>query len=145
MTELERIFLTSALTICGSVVVLVTGQVIIRFFIDPIIELRRMIGEVADTVIFYANIYANPGVPSKGDSDEASEALRQKASLLQTRAAAVPLYDLFTDLQIIPSSKQISEASRNLIGLSNSVHQGDPAENLNRQKSIRDALSLPEV
>jgi hypothetical protein len=145
MTEMEKIFLTSGLTICGSVLVLVIGQIIIRFFIDPLIELRRMIGEVADTIIFYANIYANPGVASKEDCDEASEFLRQKASLLRARAKAVPLYSLFSFLRIVPGLKDISVASGNLIGLSNSVHKGDPMENRDRQIKIRNALGLPEV
>jgi hypothetical protein len=145
MTELERIILTSSFTICGSVIVLVTGQVIIRFFIDPIIELRKMIGEVADTIIFYANIYANPGLPSEEDCSQASEALRQKASLLRARAKAVPAYGFFSLLRIVPSQKQISEASKNLIGLSNSVRRGDPMVNYDRQQKIREALGLPEV
>lgn len=145
MTELERIILTSGLTICGSVVVLVAGQVVIRFFIDPIIKLREMIGDIADTIIFYASIYANPGVASDEDSDEASDALRQKASLLRARANAVPLYRLFSFFRIVPNQKAIAKASRNLIGLSNSVHQGDAMENHDRQDQIRKALCLPEV
>ena len=145
MTELERIFHTSGLTICGSVIVLVIGQILIRFFIDPIIELREMIGKVADTVIFYANIYANPGVGSKEECHEAMDALRQSASLLRARAMAIPLNSLFAFLRVIPTPKSISEASGKLIGLSNSIHIGDPAENLKLQVSIRHALGLPEV
>lgn len=57
---------TAALTISGSVLVLVTGQLIVRFVIDPIHDQKRHLGEIANALIFYANLYSNPPEPLQG-------------------------------------------------------------------------------
>ena len=145
MTELDKIILTSCLTILGGLLIYVVGQLVSQLFIDPITSLRKAVGEVADTVIFYANIYANPGVVPKETADEAAEALRQKAALLRVRAHAIPWYWLPRLIRLVPSHKEIHEASRSLIGLSNGVHNGDPSHNIKLQQKIRGELSLPEV
>lgn len=53
MSELEKIFFTSALTIFGGVLVYVIGQVTSKFLIDPIHEQKKLIGEIGDSLIFY--------------------------------------------------------------------------------------------
>lgn len=52
MSDLERILLTSALTILGVVVVLVMGQLLSKFLIEPIHELRKVVGEVRFSLAF---------------------------------------------------------------------------------------------
>jgi hypothetical protein len=117
----------------------------IQFFIDPIVEQRKMIGEVADAMVYHANIYANPNSHEEKTVERTAEVLRQKASLLRARSYAVPWYSLLSRLHIVPTMKQISEATRGLIGLSNSIRNGDPRDSLTYQKEIREALRLPEA
>jgi hypothetical protein len=143
MSEIEKIILTSAFTILGGIVVLVIGQILLRFFIEPFFEHRKLIGEIADALIYYANVYGNPGTCSEEVGKEASQSLRQKASLLRARTYAVPWYNFFVLLRLAPHRKSIEEAASNLIGLSNSVYRGDSSVNDERQKKIREALSLP--
>jgi len=143
MTDIASIFLTSSLTICGGVLVVVLGQVFIRFFLDPITDLRKLIGEIADNLVYYGNVYSNPGMAKKDVIDKARIAFRQNASVLTSRAHALPLYPLFSILRVVPRRSHISEASGNLIGLSNSLVQGDPLINHDRDRQIRKSLGLP--
>jgi hypothetical protein len=53
--------MTVALTILSGLGLLVLGQIVIRSFIDPIYEFRKLRGRIADALIFYANLYMNPG------------------------------------------------------------------------------------
>jgi hypothetical protein len=156
MSDLSKILVTSGLTILGGMFVYVAGQVIVRFFIDPYHEYRKTVGEIADALIFYANVYMNPHVGS-GDPnsqtakffDEAAIALRQKASLIRVRAHAIPFYNLFAKCNLVPSWDSIMIASRHLVGLSNSIHRWDvnPGEtmetNVQRRTEIISALRLP--
>jgi NTP pyrophosphatase (non-canonical NTP hydrolase) len=48
------------LTVIIGVSVYVLGEVIIEFYIKPVNELSDTIGEVLDSLVFYANIYTNP-------------------------------------------------------------------------------------
>ena len=143
MSEIEKIFLTSSLTICGGVLVIVFGQVFIRFFLDPITDLRKLLGEIADNLVYFGNVYSNPGVAREELIAKARKVFRQNASLLRSRAHAIPLYPFFVILKLIPRQNHISEASRNLIGLSNSLTQGEPRINHERAQQIRTALGLP--
>ena len=48
--------LTAAITVVLGFVVLVLGQIAQRFFIEPIQEQKRAIGEVGYTDFYYANV-----------------------------------------------------------------------------------------
>jgi len=145
MSDAYRIILTSVATIVGSIFVLVFGQFAIRFFIDPVVEARKAIGEVADVLIFYANIYANPAVVGEARRTEASQALRQQASLLRVRAYAVPVYTLAVFLGLLRPLSAMDSASRSLMGLSNAFSTADYHEVRNLVNEIREALQLPEI
>ncbi len=103
MSDLEKIFLTSGLTIVGGFLVYVFGQIATRFLVDPYHEYRRAIGDIADTLVYYANVYMNSGSGDRERMDEASKTLRQKASLLRVRAYAIPRYAWFAKLNLVPS------------------------------------------
>jgi hypothetical protein len=46
LSDLTKIFLTSALTIIGGITIYVAGQIIARFFIDPLHESGSKAGEI---------------------------------------------------------------------------------------------------
>ncbi len=54
-------YLTASITILGGFIVFVLGQIVVKFFIEPIHEQSKTIGEIAYSLIFYANLYSNPG------------------------------------------------------------------------------------
>lgn len=158
MSELLKIILTSVLTVMVGVTVFVMGQIFVRFFIEPVHELRKAIGDVGDVLIYYAHLYMHPkeitaeaGNWSAGsplppvygeERGGASDALRQKASLLFIRANAVPKYDWFVRLKVIPPWESLKTAHKELINLSNSVSRGNPLVNTERRRVITEALNL---
>ncbi len=158
MSDLLKITLTAAITVGGGVIVLVVGQIIIRFVIDPIHDLNRAIGEVGNALIYYAHLYMNPkqitseaGDYSAGsllppvygvERGEASDALRQKAGLLFSRASAVPKYGWLARIGVIPQWESLKIAHKELINLSNSVSKGNPDANAERRRIIAESLLL---
>ncbi len=123
MSEPYQIILTSSLTIIGGIIIYVGGQIISKFFIEPIHEQKKIIGEIDDALGFYAHIYCNPGIPPKEKIDEASNRFRQLATLLRSKAYLIPWYNLFAKIRIVLKSDSIKDASGELIGLSNSMHR----------------------
>ncbi len=146
MSPTIQIFLTSALTIIGGIVILVVGQLVTRFLIEPIHEQRKIIGEISDALIFYANVTSNPGTHKDEVMEEASKVLREKASMLWTKTLMIPLYNIMIKMKFVRSMSDIDIASRHLIGLSNSVYSsGDGIKNGEKSDAISKALGLPIV
>jgi len=123
MSELYQIILTSSLTIIGGIIIYIGGQIISKFFIEPIHTQKKIIGEIDDALGFYANVYCNPGVLPKKKMDEASNRFRQLATLLRSKAYLIPWYNLFVRIRIVLKSESIKNTSSELIGLSNSIHR----------------------
>jgi hypothetical protein len=143
MSESLKIVLTATLTILGGVTVLVFGEIVTKFFIEPIHELSKLRGEIADSLVFYANVYSSAGTSKKEYMDEASSVLRRQAAQLRARAETVPWYRLWELLHVVPGRANIAEASAGLIGLSNIVYEsGAPLVSVRYRNTIVEALGI---
>jgi len=142
MSDLYKIILTSGLTIFGGVFVYTFGQIISKFFIEPIHDQSRCIGEISDSLIFYANLYHNPGTGKFDDMEKASIVLRQQASLLIAKTNIIRWYSFFEFLMLVLKRSSVIEASKILIGLSNSIHKGVPSDNVDSRKKIEKLLNI---
>lgn len=140
MSELYKIILTSCVTLLGGIFLLI----ILKFFIEPIHEQRKLIGEILDLLIFYANEYANPGSHESPKMDpgetEASRALRRNATQLISKTNVILWYSLWKVLGFVRRREDIQVAYEGLIFLSNSISIGDPIKNLNKAKQITKCL-----
>ncbi len=54
--EFYKIILTSSITLCGGILTLVAGQVLIKFLIEPFQNYVKLISEIADSLVLYANV-----------------------------------------------------------------------------------------
>jgi len=144
MSEVFKIVLTSALTVLGGIAIIVAGQVSTKFFIEPIHEHRRIIGEIAESLLFYAYLYSNPGIGRPEEMNEAQKVFRQQASRLVATSYAIQWRKLPRFLSIsIPGPLDVTEARGCLIGLSNSIHEsGDPRQNREWVEEIRKRLGI---
>lgn len=124
MDDLTKILLTSSATALGAVLVFVVSQLLGRLAIEPIHDLKKLLGEVRYALVFHAQAILTP-VGNRPAEDEASKELRKLACNLQSKVSAVPCYECWAILSrgFLPRRKHAFEASRLLIGLSNSVHQ----------------------
>ncbi len=150
MSDTWKIIVTSAPTVVGGVVILVLGQLAQRFFIEPLHEQAKVIGEIAYALAYHAPIYANPGrtrvVMANGiDLTAATEdALRALASRLIATTTPIRWYGLALFLSL-PSRKDVLEGASKLIGLSNSVRTGTPEGNLKIRNHIMNLLRIAWV
>ncbi|PXW88927.1 hypothetical protein C8R34_10676 [Nitrosomonas sp. Nm84] len=67
---------TAFLTVLSGVITYVLGQLIVKLLIDPVQEMNKTIGQIAHSLIEYANVIANPGISSKEVMHQASQHLR---------------------------------------------------------------------
>ena len=138
-------FLTIFLTVISGVLVFVIGQIIIKFFVEPIHEQWKVIGLVCDTLIYYAGFYA---VPNHGrddkDREEANRKTREMSTLLISRTHLVPWYNLFETLRIVKKKSKIISAARNMFGLLSDMYDENNGLlfSRNRIKEIEDNLGV---
>jgi hypothetical protein len=127
VSELEKIFLTSAVTILGSMLVYVIGQLLSKFLIDPTHELKKAIGEVRFNLAFYRPIILTPASRTPERSDKTHDALLKSCCELLTKVNAIPFYGLISCISfgILPSKKNIRDAAIHLRALSTYVHEID--------------------
>jgi len=145
MAEIYKIFLTSALTIIGGVLVYTLGQIISKFFIEPVHEQAEIIGDISDALVYYAREYSSPGLLPRDMLDEAHEKFRRLASLLKAKTYRIKWYSFFTLFRLVPKLKSIEESSKQLIGLSNSVYRSSDSDSrsIDRVDKIRKLLGIP--
>jgi len=153
MSDWTRIILTALGTISGGVVVYVVGQLIQKLFIEPLIEQRKVIGDVDVGLILWAREWANLSDFKAGRTeqrDQAEKAFREYASRLVASTNAIGRGRIYAAAQRLgaPIPDDIRLAARNLIGLSNQMYSYDDTRhtherhNQRRVAEIRQQLRL---
>jgi hypothetical protein len=150
---LSEAITTAALTVFAGFVVFVLGQIVQRFVLEPIQEQRKVIGEIAHALLFYANVYRVPEAEeyermSKeriADLEEARKTLRGFAGRLHTSLWNIPAYDTLARMGRVPKKADILTASKELVGWSNMVYGSGPSESVEkRRRVIANALGISE-
>jgi hypothetical protein len=146
-----KIVLTSALTVFGGVLVFVIGQIVVKFFLEPIHEQSRVISEINDSLIYFSNLYMNPDnsrylSSSLGkERDEASKTLRRHAGQLDSKTNVIACYGLWERLRVVPKHPDVTKACKGLIGLSNALFSGTSDSAREFRNQITKGLNLPFV
>lgn len=130
-------------TILVGVSIFVTGQIVIKFIIDPIHEFRKLLGEIKYELIFHAQAIQTP-MGTREREDEASNVLRKLSCHLLSRTFAIPFYRGISLLmpKFLPPKENINDASKWLIGLSNSVHSKNRSDNYKKVNRIEKMLNI---
>lgn len=137
-------FVTIFATVISGVLVFVLGQIMVKFVIDPIKELKEVFGEIQFSLIFHAQAIYTP-VGDRDGEDVAQIVIRDLASKLRAKTEVIPWYSFFSRISkgFIPPRKNIMDASTQLIGLSNSVKKEDRSEiNHDRVEKIGKLLNF---
>jgi len=134
--------LTSAVTVLTGVVVFVAGQLFLKFAIEPLQEQRRAIGRVAHALVFFQDLYMNPGVARPELNETASRALRDAACDLLAQTNGVPNYEMWETMNAVRPRSDVLKAHGHLIGLSNSVTKGHAEYNEVSRREICTLLGL---
>ena len=131
-----------ALTALFAVAIFVIGQIIVKFFIEPIHEQSELFGEITFSLVFYAPHLSAGPIFKTEYLEEASMVLRQQASQLYTNTNAIPWYPIWRFLRLVPDRANVVRVSHNLIGLSNSLYDPDPLVVAQRTQEIVDLLNI---
>ncbi len=111
--------MTVFLTVFSGVLVFILGQVLLKLFLEPIHELKKVISRISFDLIKSANIFSNPDEGKDDAFTEASKIMREHASSLHAYFYLVPLYRFTSRLFGMPSEEDILKATKQLIRLSN--------------------------
>ena len=132
--------LTAAITVVLGFVIFVLGQIAQRFFLEPIQEQKRVIGEITHAVVQYAN------VSDKSPPEirlEAHQELRDLAARLNATLRTIPLYRYFEARGWVEKKENVNAARSGLVGWSNSVVMEKPPNLETHRSAIIKALGLP--
>ena len=139
--------------------ILVLGQITVRFFIDPYQDFKTVKGSIENTLIVYANVSQTAVEIQISDAAkeresvrrlEAAHKYRELSAELRVRALAIPLYSSRLPLhwtRIVPRYDVVQHAAGELIGLSNThfgtVLTDEETDRDHYQQWIRHVLDLP--
>ena len=109
-------------TIIAGVIVFVACEWIKEIWLSPLQEYKKLKAKTSQMLIQYAHFYSNPitiinGKGTNENYDKASEEIRSLASELSAFTEIMPFIHIG-----IPGAKHVAEASKNLIGISNSFY-----------------------
>lgn len=147
MDDLSKILLTSSATALGAVFVFVASQLLGKLVIEPIQDLKKLLGEIRYALVFHAQAILTP-VGNVAAEDEAAKTLRKLACDLRSKVGSVPYYEHWAKCSrgFLPTQKDALEASKLLIGLSNSVHQNQRSEkNAARVSKVEQLLGYEPI
>ncbi|HSH30844.1 MAG TPA: hypothetical protein VK971_13130 [Thiohalobacter sp.] len=130
-------------TVISGVLVFVIAQILLRLWLDPITELKKTIGRVAQALTERADIYSNPGWPPNSLIEETRSHFRQIMSELEANASSIPFYSVTARIFGLPSQESIYKSSKWLNGISNSLWKNDLFDkNIAKAQLIKDALGI---
>lgn len=91
-----KILLTAATTVLGGVLVFAISQVLQKLLIEPVVEQRKVIGDVDFRLTFWAWAYANPRPQEEKtpERDNARDELRGGAARLLAATNAIQWWGL---------------------------------------------------
>lgn len=124
--DLLNIFMTSALTILGGVLIYVIGEIVAKFFIVPIYEQRLIISQIIDAAVFYSN-RVNAWEINEENEKIVNE-FRSLSTKLRAKTYFIPLYFLCEKYGFVLFKKDVDYIAEKLIGLSNSIYRREGSE-----------------
>ena len=124
MTDIERIVWGGL----AGVTVYVVGQLLSKFLLEPLYELRKEIGNTRFNLAFHAAVIHTPAARTPERSESARQALLDNSSNIIAKLYAVRFYTIVRYVGALPSRGDTERAAVLLRGLSTYVHElGDKA------------------
>ena len=109
------------LTIISGVAVFVLGQIFLKLVLEPVHRFKTTVSDISYALVFYADIYTNPGITGEEREAETKQKLRTLSSELNAATYLIPKYEWVRFLFGLPDRDKVEKAAGMLIGLSNSL------------------------
>jgi hypothetical protein len=107
MSEVIKIFLTSSLTIIGGLIIYAFTQIASKFFIEPIHEQKKIIGEILGSVLHQSILCSVPDGKMSINKAEAAQKIMILAKELLWKTQLIPCYSLLERMGIVSPMKNI--------------------------------------
>jgi|OpeIllAssembly_1097287.scaffolds.fasta_scaffold27274_4 hypothetical protein len=144
MSEAMKIILTAAATLLGGLFLLVLKQI----FIEPIYELRKLIGEVSYHVFLSRALIENAVVSSQTEPDKlkelekTTEKFKDLSARLRATVNVVPLYGLLSACKFVPSKEKLLDGAGSLSVLSYCQYEEEKEKVSKEVEKLFDTLGL---
>ena len=126
-------------TVVSGVLVFILGQFFLEFILKPKLKYKEVIGKIDNKLKFFANVITKPGVLPPQVLEECANILRDLSCNLESTYK-----QLFWNQK--NRDKNISEAAKLLINLSNSLYEkGQGLRNSDNLDRIRKLLYITEL
>lgn len=142
MEKLFEIVLTAAITLLGGILIFSITKLIEKLMLDPLFELKKIIGQISYCLMFNANKFGHKDVWTKEELNIVSDELRLLASKLHTQILLIHGYWILKLFKLVPSKKRVHFASKALIGLSNGMFGSDFKFIENQKEIIKKNLNV---
>jgi hypothetical protein len=145
---------TAVLTVLIGVTVIVLGQIAQRFFIEPIQEQKKVLGEVTFAVRYYSGtlLFGVGTVPQHHElvgspevRKEASETLYKLSAEVRASLSKVPRYPVFERLGFVEKKETVEEVALKLQGWALYVKMGDSTAAARHRAAVAKALGIPQA
>lgn len=129
MTDVEKIFYTSTLTVIGGSLVLAVQ----RFILEPLNEQSKVLGRITFAMHYYGREYGYPVAPPNTDKETeqrywaVADRLRELGSSLAEMSQSIRWYWIWRLLRLTPQRKHINDAIGLLTRMSNNMFAFDAA------------------
>lgn len=134
--------MTMFLTIITGVFVFILGQIVLKLFVEPWQKQRECIANISNHILMYSPMYSSPGISDKELISEVSLKTRQLASELLASCSRMPFYKKLTKTKLVLDLETVSKVQKDLIGLSNSMHEDKFGSNNKRIIEIKQLLKI---
>ncbi len=101
-------------TIVAGVTVFVLGQMVLKWFIDPIQKLRETIAEVAFHLANDDDVVHGVGTVKEERCEAVSKNMRRLGALLISSLHLIPFYDLLRKVFSLPEQANVKKAAERL-------------------------------
>ncbi len=99
----------------------ITGAVVSNFFIWPIRRQLKVIGNIADSLEYHADVIFNPNTLPPEETEKVRRIFRNHATKLLSSTVTIPWYPICEVMRFVRKKEDIKKAKQSLIGLSNYV------------------------
>ena len=110
--------------VLSGTLVFVFGQILQKFFLEPIKDYKKTIGRIDNKLKFYANILTNTGFNQKM-LVEITDIMRTLSCDIESDFKQIPLTGFLSRIDLIEEKKEVAEVAQGLIFLSNAGGRSD--------------------
>lgn len=111
-------------TVITGVLIFVFGQVILKWFMEPLLSMKEQLGKTSALFLREQSVITNCS-----DKDDVVNQLKECASSLLAKKSAITLYCLFSCIRIVPSAKNVQNATQSINLIAGLIQQNDKKGN----------------